>query len=82
VRALRALVAGVLPPVLAVQATARIIEQMATSAQPTDERWDRIYDALVDRGLSYAHAAIAAYYVIECLDVQEAEFEKEREPFG
>ena len=55
---------------------------MSTTPEQKDERWQGIYDVLVDRGLSYKHAEIAAYYVIECLDVQERQFESEREPFA
>ena len=55
---------------------------MSTRPQVNDERWHTIIKALVNRGLTYRDAEIAAHYVIECLDVQEARFDKEREPFG
>jgi hypothetical protein len=55
---------------------------MATTARETDERWPTIVHTLIGRGLDRHNAEIAADYVIECLDLQEARFEKEREPFG
>jgi len=37
---------------------------------------------LIGRGLARWEAETAADYCEECLDLQEARFEKEREPFG
>ena len=47
---------------------------MSTRPETKDERWDGIFNVLVDRGLTYKHAEIATDYVIECLDVQEKYF--------
>lgn len=54
---------------------------MATTTKPKDERWQGIFDVLVNRGLTYRDAEIAADYVIECLELQEKCFESEREPY-
>ncbi len=55
---------------------------MSTRPEIKDERWDGIFKVLVDRGLTYKDAEIAADYVIECLNVQEKHFEEHREPYG
>lgn len=55
---------------------------MSTRPEIKDERWDGIFKVLVDRGLTYRDAEIATNYLIECLDMQEAEFDKDREPNG
>jgi hypothetical protein len=55
---------------------------MLTTSEQLDERFPVVLLALYERGLDLKSAAIAANYVIECLDVQESRFDKEREPFG